>query len=378
MRLLDRYLLREFLVPLGYCLSGFLIFWIASQLFSELHGLQEKQLQAPDIVEYYFFRIPEFLPIALPVALLLALLYALTNHARHNEITAIRAAGVSLWRLCGPYLAAGFVASVALFVLDEFCAPKTAEIADQILTRRIQRQLSAAERQQTKNLTFRNSRAGEDRTWVIGVYNQQTGEMTQPDVEEHLLDGSWRSISADHGIRTNGVWTFFGHVREFTAARTTNSYPVSLPQTNVLAVPGFSETLEEIRSEIKITDQHDHPGGTHRADIPITEILNYLRLHPKPEGSMRPWLYTKLHGRFAGPCTCLVVVLIAVPFAAASGRRNVFVGVAASISIFFVYFILQQSGFAFGEVGRMPAWLAAWLPNLLFGVAGLWMMAKVR
>jgi lipopolysaccharide export LptBFGC system permease protein LptF len=74
----------------------------------------------------------------------------------------------------------------------------------------------------------------------------------------------------------------------------------------------------------------------------------------------------------------VIVVLIAVPFAAASGRRNVFVGVAASISIFFVYFLVQQIGFAFGEVGRIPSWLAAWLPNLLFGMAGLWMMARVR
>ena len=68
MRLLDRYLLREFLVPLGYCISGFLIFWIAFDLFSELHAMQDKHLLAGDIAEYYLFRLPEFLPVALPVA----------------------------------------------------------------------------------------------------------------------------------------------------------------------------------------------------------------------------------------------------------------------------------------------------------------------
>jgi lipopolysaccharide export system permease protein len=378
MRLLDRYLLREFLVPLSYCLCGFLIFWIASDLFSELHTLQEKQLRTLDIVEFYLFRIPELLPVALPVALLLALLYTLTNHARHNEITAIRAAGVSLWRLCGPYLAVGLLASAILFGLNEYCAPKTADIAEQILSRRVQRRPNTEDRQRTKDLTFRNSRAGEDRTWVIGVYNQETGEMFQPNVEQHLPDGSWRSVSADRAVFTNDVWTFLGHVRQFQASRETNSFPVSLPLTNFLAMPEFSETPEEIRSEIKITAQHDHPGWTHRADIPVSEIVNYLRLHPNPESNIRPWLYTKLHGRFAGPCTCLVVVFIAVPFAAASGRRNVFVGVAASISIFFVYFIVQQIGFAFGEVGSIPSWLAAWLPNLMFGAAGLWMITRVR
>ena len=108
MRLLDRYLLRELLIPLGYCLCGFLLFWISSDLFVKLGEFQKKGLVARDIAEYYLVVLPEFLVLVLPIALLLALLYALTNHARHQEITAIRAAGVSLWRLSLPYLGVGF------------------------------------------------------------------------------------------------------------------------------------------------------------------------------------------------------------------------------------------------------------------------------
>jgi lipopolysaccharide export system permease protein len=73
-----------------------------------------------------------------------------------------------------------------------------------------------------------------------------------------------------------------------------------------------------------------------------------------------------------------VVVFVAVPFAARSGRRNVFVGVAASIFIFFAYFVLQQVGLTFGETGWLPSWLGAWFPNLFFGIGGLVMMARVR
>jgi lipopolysaccharide export system permease protein len=376
MRLLDRYLLRELLVPLAYCLSGFLLFWIVSDLFSELSKLQELRLRAGDIAEYYLFRIPEFLPVAMPVALLLALLYALTNHARHNEVTAIRAAGVGLWRLCLPYLAVGFTASAVLFVLNEFCAPRTAELAEQIRTRRVQRRLNVEERQIARKINFQNSR--EDRIWSLGAYNLKTGEMLPPVVVEwHSQDGSWRSIIADRALRISGVWTFY-RAHEIRRSASTNSLPVSLPQIAQLAVPEFSETPEEIKSQISISERFAHQSRTHRADLPITDIVNYLRLNPSPPGSMRPWLYTKLYGRFAGPCTCLVVVLIGVPFAAASGRRNVFVGVAASITIFFIYFLLQQFGFAFGEAGRLSPWLAAWLPNMAFGIAGLWMMAKVR
>jgi lipopolysaccharide export system permease protein len=375
MRLLDRYLLREFLVPLCFCLSGFLIFWIAFDVFSELRGMQEEGMLVRDIAEYYVFKTPEFLIMVLPVALLLALLYTLTNHARHNEITAIRAAGVSLVRLCLPYFAIGVVATLLLFALDEFCVPRTAEIAEQLHARHNQKYFKGARGQPVKNLVFANTPAG--RHWFIGVYNQQTGEMIKPHLDWDLPDGSSRSIDADRAVFTNGVWTFF-HVQEFRKNSATNSLLQKVPAADVVAFPEITETPRMIRSGIIVNDQHDHPPQARRADIPVTIIYNFLRLNPQPEASLRPWIYTKLHGRFAGPCACLVVVLVAIPFGAASGRRNVFVGVAASIMLFFAYYVLQQLGFAFGEAGRVPAWLGAWLPNMFFAIGGLWMISRVR
>ena len=73
MRLLDRYLLREFLIPFGYCLTGFLIFWMSFDLFQDLPELQRDHLHFLDYVEYYLWKTPELLIIVLPVALLLAL-----------------------------------------------------------------------------------------------------------------------------------------------------------------------------------------------------------------------------------------------------------------------------------------------------------------
>jgi lipopolysaccharide export system permease protein len=112
--------------------------------------------------------------------------------------------------------------------------------------------------------------------------------------------------------------------------------------------------------------------------VPILVLLNYLRLHPNPTRSDAAWLHTKLHGRLAAPWTCLVVVLIAIPFGAVGGRRNVYVGVASSIVICFIYFVLQQVGLALGTGGSLPPWLAAWFPNLSFGLAGLWLTMRVR
>src|SRR5438045_8557004 len=135
MRLLDRYLLRELLVPFGYCLSGFLVFWISTDLISELDELRKNQLHFSDIVAYYVVRVPEILVLIVPISLLLALLYALTTHSRHHELTAIRAAGVSLWRLALPYFAVGFLLSLGLLALNELCVPQSIAPAETILTR---------------------------------------------------------------------------------------------------------------------------------------------------------------------------------------------------------------------------------------------------
>jgi lipopolysaccharide export system permease protein len=374
MRLLDRYLLRELVIPLGYCLGGFMIFWIAFDLFSELSHMQSLKLHGTDIAEYYAVKAPEFLVVVLPVALLLALLYTLTNHARHHEITAIRAAGVSLWRLCLPYLAVGFVLSLVLFALNELWVPNSTEQAERILNRRLAGQQAVAERHLVRNLGFTNSRDG--RAWHIGAYNTLTFEMANLEVICTRQDGSRQWLFAERAVRTNDGWTFL-NVREYIEAPRADAQLVPLRQTNVLVMPEFTETPEEIQSEINISKGMSF-RAKNKADIPISQILDYLRLHPALAPSDRAWLYTKLHGRLAAPWTCLVVVLIAIPFGAASGRRNVFVGVAGSIFICFAYFVLLQLGLALGTGGYVPAALAAWFPNLAFGLAGLILTARVR
>lgn len=374
MRLLDRYLFRELLAPLAYCVVGFLIFWVAFDLFSELDDLQQYKLHLWDYVQYYLVRTPEFLATALPIALLLALLYTITTHSRHNEISAIRAAGVSLWRLCLPYFGVGLAASIALFVLNEFCIPNSVETADAILHGRTTSSPEAVlKKYQVRNFSFSNERDG--RTWQIGTYDQRTGEMTQPNVYWLLPDGSRRWFIAERGIRSNGVWTFFD-VREFKDVKQTNSIMMRAPATNMLAMPEFTETPEEIKSEIEISGKIGLK--MRKANIPIVDILDYLRLHPNPRRGDRAWLYTKLHGRLAAPWQCVVVVLIAIPFAAVSGRRNIFMGVASGILICFVYFILAQVGLTLASAGHLAPWLGAWIPNLFFGITGLWLTARSR
>ena len=203
MRLLDRYLLRELLIPLGYCLCGFLLLWVTSDLFVKLGEFQKKGLVARDIAEYYLVSLPEFLVMVLPIALLLAMLYTLTNHARHQEITAIRAAGVSLWRLTLPYFGVGLVASLALFAANELWVPQSGERAETIMKRHLAADPHAPGRNEYRNLYFENTRDG--RRWRIGLYNTETGEMTDVGVYPTERDESkpWE-LRAERARRVDG------------------------------------------------------------------------------------------------------------------------------------------------------------------------------
>ena len=374
MRLLDRYLLRELLLPLSYCLSGFLVFWISFDLFSELSDFQEKKMPVAAIARYYLVKTPELLVVVMPIALLLALLYALTNHARHNELTAMRAAGLSLGRLVVPYLGVGLAFSLALIALNEIWVPRNAEAAQAMLRGKQPWQVSKEEGSWYSQLNFRNARDG--RIWNIGAYNIDTHEMKNPQVAWQLPDGSRRSLIATNASRDNGCWTFYD-AQQFTYLAGDFANNPSPTRTNVLAVPEFSETPDQIKSEIKVSHLTSLKAAK-EAQLSISEILNYLRLHPDLGSDSYALLHTQLHARLAWPWTCLVVVIVAIPFGAASERRNLFVGVASSIFICFAFFVLLQFGLTLGSVGYIPPWMAAWLPNILFSAGGLWLASRVR
>ncbi len=156
------------------------------------------------------------------------------------------------------------------------------------------------------------------------------------------------------------MWVFF-NVSEYSDDPRVNSLRPSLPDQR----PGGAAFHRDTGADSQRNQHHPphepaqrpqggHPGG---ADLRLP------RLHPQLAPADYTWLHTKLHGRLAAPWTCLVVVVIAIPFGAASGRRNVFFGVAGSVFICFAYFILLQLGLALGTGGYLPPWVAAWFPT---------------
>jgi len=370
MRLLDRYLFRELLTPLAVCLIGIQAFVIVFTVFTDSQKIQDAKLHFGETIEYAAASAMDFIPIVLPIALLLALLITLTYYARHNEITAMRAAGLSLWRICAPYFAVGLATSAALFVLNESLVPGCTAWADRILHRYVPNPDDTATQQGYRSYF----NAGARRLWQFKEYRAKTTEMADTKVSWPLPDGSWRELKAERAVHTNGVWMFFNATEYEQTSRTAPELPLLM--TNALTIPQFGETPKDIERDIRFSKYESL--NPRKLNIPLAELWEHLQAHPEYTPAQAAKWRTMFDGRLAAPWTCLVVVLIAIPFGAASGRRNLFFGVAGSIFICFGFFVVQQFSLAFGSGGYLPPWLAAWLPNMIFGVVGLLLTARVR
>jgi lipopolysaccharide export LptBFGC system permease protein LptF len=233
-----------------------------------------------------------------------------------------------------------------------------------------------ADRVWIAKLNFHNEAEGRD--WSIDKYNRATGEMIAPLIKWDRPDGSFRFISADRGIYTKGQWGF-SNVEDWVtpaAAAADTRPPPGLKRQAILLVT-LSETPAWIESELKVRALTPTEAAR-KPQLSIREILTYLRLHPRPDAARRATLMTQLQCRLAEPLTCLTVVLIALPFGARSGRHNVFAGVASSRFICFGYFIMQRIAMGLGVGGTLPPLLAAWLPNLVFGLTGLVLIWRAR
>ena len=227
-----------------------------------------------------------------------------------------------------------------------------------------------------RNISFRNDRAG--RVWNISAYHPEKREMRRPHLTWPLHNAASRDVIAGKGVWENDHWTFYNVTNYLAPPDDAPEAVPRLSRTNRLELEDLDESPGQILSEIQISPLFDkRPNKKWR--VSIREILQYQYLHPnlaEQSPSKASLLETQLHSRIAEPFTCLVVVLIALPFGAPSGRRNAFVGASAGVVVCLAYFMVQQLSMAFGA--SVSPLLAAWLPNLVFGGAGAWLTSRVR
>ena len=375
MRLLDRYLIREWLVPFIICLAGFMVLWIA---FDLINGLDEfAGLGAAEIARFYWVTLPGHFFVVVPVALLLSLMYAINQHSRHHEFIAIRNAGVSMFRMSSPYLLVGLLLSAGLYWSNEKWLPNGLREGEIIKSGQATDEENQLGRGWIADVKFRNDEA--NRSWQIPAFNPAIGEMRGIGKNPIIISWKWdddqpkREIMAVKGIWESGGWTFH-NVRDYKPTEGfPEVHPITLHQT--LRLEEFDETPTQIEGELKISPLFDKRAHK-RWSVSLAEIDGYRRIHPNIAPEKKAILIAQYQARLAEPLTCLIVVLIAIPFVAPSGRRNAAVGVAAGIIVCLAFFMVQQFAMAVG--GQLSPHLAAWTPHALFGGLSAWQITKVR
>src|SRR5215471_920952 len=331
MRLLDRYVIRNFVQVYLYCIAGFTSIWLIFDVSDNISSFIDNHIPLLMVVRYYATQIPQVFIILLPVALLLSLLFALGRMSRANEIVSMLTAGVSLPSVLLPLIGIGLLTVAAS------------------MARNIQGQV------------FRNRT--DLRTWF--VQNVRLGDnmfnnvqVLQQDAKDNIVMG-------------------------YSAARAyyrpeTKTWDLENVRLAYYDAAG-NITKEEFRPELRIEHWSETPFRLSSANVQaeslsVPELREYLHFNADFPPTLLAPFRTHFQYRLALPWTCLVVVCIAAPLGIGYSRRGVLSSVAAAVVLVFSNNFLVHLFLALGEGDRVPAWIAAWTPNILFAGIGLYLL----
>ena len=362
MKILDRYLMRAYLGPLFICLTTFTMLFVVQDLFNNLSDFLEGQTSWLRVALFYLALIPTGLILIAPISLLLSLLYCLSRLTRNNELTAVRACGISTPRLMLPFMAVGAAAALITGAVNETLSPWAAWWTKQFV--RAQRSADDASVYVHLTLPYRNHPA--HRSWLIGRFDTRTREMRGVEVVQSDAQGrDLFKISADSAHWMGGRWWFRDAIyQEFDANNDRRGPPRWEP---AIEMANWDETPRLFLEEIRDRDYRSALG-----------LIKFLRNNRgiSPEEAAR--IRVDIHSRIALPFSCLLVTLIGIPFGYHTGRKGALIGVLLAILLFFAYYFLIHFSVWLGKKGLIAPWLAGWMPNLLVLGVGGGLLRRIR
>src|SRR5437016_3769701 len=356
MRLRDRYFIRNFAQVYVYCIAGFISIWLIFDVSDNISTFIDEHISLWLVVRYYATQIPQVLIILLPVSLLLSLLFALGRMSRSNEIVSMLTAGVSLPRVLLPLIGVGLLTVGASMALNYSLAPH-AELARKSF-------LSEAQARPARNIQGQIFRNRTDlRTWFI--QNFRLGDTTFNNVQVLQQDAN-----------DNIVMSYVaGRANYRSQTKTWDLENVRLAYYDAAG----NITKEEFRPALTIEHWSETPFRLGSANVQaeflsFPELREYLHFNSDFPATLLAPFRTHLQYRLALPWTCLVVVCIAAPLGIGYSRRGVLSSVAAAVVLVFSNNFLVHLFLALGEGARVPGWIAAWTPNILFAGIGLYLL----
>ncbi len=344
MKTADQYILGEALGPFLVALLAFIVLITGHMLFTVVEVIVEHGVPLPSVLRFVALQVPGASVMALPVAVLMGCSLAVNRLASDREIVAMRAGGMSLWRILAPMWALGLMASIATLAISEQAVPWSKREAEMLIREMVLREQS---------LAFEPGKftdTGEGITVYVGERSPRPDELRDVMLFQNL-SGDWPmvSVSPRAVFRGDQLYPLSARLYYFDGRGVTtlrsSSVTVDLRRVGS-AAPGVS-------------------GPLGLAEMPIRQLASEIRQREETApGSARSYAM-ELHSRLAMAASCLVFAALAGPVTLRFARGQSLVGVAAAMVITFGYFLLMIWTRALGEGGALPVAVAAWGQNVV-------------
>ena len=363
MRLLSRYVawtfVRYFVLGLGLCTA----LYVVIELSDCIDNFIERQAYWRDAVSYMLLKLPGMLYYLVPVAYLLASVLTFSALSKHNEVVAMRAAGVSLLQLSRPVIYLGLVGCAGLLLAQEYLLPYTNQLEGQVWRTRIQEQKRDARLGGFKQgaLWYR----ADNRIWSVQQGEPLSNQLLG--VTIYVMDstgGIHERYDAALASWDKTGWTLHdGGYRRFNAQGDFADVPVHFQQRHV----SFAETPREISALEKAPNERS-----------IRESLTYAR-QLRQQGLADTYYMVEFHSKLAFSAVCIIMAGFGAPLALVSNRSG---GAARAVALTLVcgfsYWIVNSLALAFGYNDQLPPVLAAWLGNICFGMGSLYLAVRAH
>ncbi len=358
--ILDDYVLRDFALYLGLIVAAFLMLLLVFTLFELLGDIMRNQVSPLTVGEYLLNVVPYFLYNTTPLSMLLAVLVTFGLMQRSNEITAIKATGISLYRIIVPVLIASTLVAGVLFLSDQLYLPYTNKRQDALRNR-----IKGKPAQ-----TYLRP----DRKWIFGqhsdIYYYQFfdpdrdtfGGISVFQFDPHTFQITHR-ITAEraHWSGPMGRWVYVqGWERSLNGPAIEN-----YRKFDVATYPELAEAPAYFKKEIKQS-----------SEMSYDELRRYI-FDLEQSGFDVVRLRVQLQKKIAYPLITLVMAVLAIPFALSAGKRSAVAGVATAIGIGVVYWTISGLFEAMGNLSQLPPAVAAWSPDLVFGFIGGYLILRM-
>jgi LPS export ABC transporter permease LptG len=369
--ILDRYIAWRYAGHLVLVMASFWSLSILGNFLDLFNDIEEHRIRGSVVLHYYACWSPFVFHLVAPVAVLVTTLVTFGILSKNNEITAMKAGGISIYRITLPTIVLGVLGSLCLFSLSDYILPYTNRLADA--------DRNVIRGQPARTFSYTNHR------WVIA----SDGRMYNYD---YLVESKGPPYGFREGTKTD--WTgFYGlsvytldlkswtlKERLFSGRATWDGSSYDLEHGWRLAISDRGTTFSKIeherqrRIEVPSYFTHEQPESDTLAFADLKDHIATLETIGIDVTRLRVQLYRKV----AFPTACVIMTLIGIPFSFSVGRRGALYGFGISLMIGLLYWTLLNVFEALGSNALLPPLLAAWAPNLLFGVAGLYLMLNLE